>query len=90
MGRAAPAMLQHRLIGDDALAVGRLPVEPDAGVELPEGCVDPVGAAEDRRFARDDLRANLLLGRDQGGGDVARAHIFSERGCDLPRDVLAI
>jgi hypothetical protein len=36
------------------------------------------------------VRANLLLGRDQGGGDVAGAHIFSERGCDLPRDDVAI
>ena len=72
------------------LAVGGLPIEPDAGVELAKGFGDPVGAAEDGRFARDDLRANLLLGGHQGGGDVARAQVFGERGCDLPRDELAV
>jgi hypothetical protein len=64
----------------------RLPVEAHGGVELPEGCFDPVGTAENRRFARDDPRANLLGLGNQCGGDVARAEIFGEGGGNLPRD----
>ena len=60
--------------------VGGLPVEMDGRVQLAEGFGDPPGAAENRRFARHDVRANLLLGRNQGGGDVARPHVFGERG----------
>ena len=40
--------------GSDAFAVAGLPFEADRRIELAEGGVDPVGAAEDRRFARDD------------------------------------
>ena len=50
-----------------------------------EGGIDPVGAAEDRGFARDDTRAYLLAGGNQGGGDVSAAHILSQRGRNLPR-----
>jgi hypothetical protein len=64
----------------------RQPLETHRGVELPEGRFYPVGAAEDRRFARDDLRANLLCFRNQSGGDVARAEIFGEGVGNLPRD----
>jgi len=50
---------------------------------LSEGFGDPVGAAEDRRFARDDLRANLLFLGDQRGGDVTAAQVFGQRDRDL-------
>ena len=63
-----------------------MPLQRDAGIELPEGFVDPVGAAKDCRFARNDLRAHLLLGGNQGGGDITAAQVFGERGSNLPRD----
>jgi hypothetical protein len=50
----------------------------------------PIGAAEDCRLARDDLRAYPLPGGNEGSGDVTAAQVFGERGSDLPRDELAV
>ena len=90
MGRASAGEAQHRHIGREAAAVTDQPFEPDRRIELLEGGFGPVGAAENRRFARKDLRANLLRGWNQCGGDITATQVFSERGRDLPRDDVAV
>jgi hypothetical protein len=62
------------------------PFQPDGRIELPECGFGPVSAAEDRGFARNDLRANLLSGGNQCGGDVARTDILGQGRGDLPCD----
>jgi hypothetical protein len=79
--------VRERGAGADRVAVVGLPRDADAGIELAEGLVGPVAAAEDRILAADDLAGDALFGRHQRRGDVAAAQIFGERRPHLRAEV---
>ena len=59
------------------------PADPHAGIELPEGLLEPGRAAQYRRLAAQHLRMSPLSGRDQPSGDVARPDVFAQRARHL-------
>ncbi len=78
--RAEPLPRPHRL------AIARLPVDTDLGIELTEDLIEPSAAAEHRVFTGDDLGARDRVRRQQAGGQIARADILRQRLAHLRLD----
>jgi hypothetical protein len=63
------------------------PAHCDARVDLPKNLVEPPCAAEDRVFARENVRLGALLLVDESSRDVAAAEIFGKRSGDDGGDI---
>ena len=70
--------LQHHLVGGAALAFGHMPGQLHLGVQRPQRGFGPGSTTNHRRFARQNVGADALVGGDQGGGQVAAAHVFGQ------------
>jgi len=81
------AQLTQDIAGCDRGALGMLPADPHAGIELQEGLLEPGRAAQDRVLAAQHRGARLLSGGDQRCGDIARADILAQRARYLIGDV---
>ena len=70
--------LQHHLVGVAGVALGHVPMQHSARVAGTHRGVDPRPAAHHSALARQDAGVGAAAGIDQGGGQVAAAHVFGQ------------
>jgi hypothetical protein len=74
-----PGQCADHVAGLTGRRIREIPRDTDVGIELPEGLVDPCGAAQDGVFACDDRCLRVAVVWNQRGREVAFADVFGER-----------
>jgi len=74
---------ENHLIRQDPVTIAGRPAQFDVGVQAPEDLLHPGPAAENRVLARDNPAAHLLGCRDQLGGNIATANVFTQGSGNL-------
>ncbi len=80
--------LEYDLIRADAIAIARVPVDPNGRVEPAEGLIDPRLSAQDSVLARNHTAMSNLCVRHETRGDVAGADVLAQRSRDLVAKIL--
>src|SRR5690606_38278594 len=80
---------EQGLVGVNTVAILHLPMHGYTRVERTENRIHPRRAADNRLFTRDHPGTGQTLGRNQLGGDVSAADVFSQGATDIGFDFAA-